>query len=414
MTPTSPDSARADRAIVIGGGLVGLVTCFELTERGLDVTLVDPAPGSGATHYAGGMLAPVAEVQYRQEPLFPLMLESAALYPDLVERVARATRLPTGYSTAGTLVVGGDRADARHLSDLGDYQRHHGMTVEQVTVRQARKLEPSLSPRIAGAVHIPGDHQISPRLFSQALLDVLRSRGVRFIADTVSRLHGADPCRAVECGHGVLDATGAEVVLANGLGAAHVHGWYEGAHPLQLRPVYGDIMYLGVPELLQPLTRRVIRAFVEDRPVYLIPRDDGTLTLGATSRENDSTHPNVGAVHDLLRDAVRLVPGLEECDLLETAVGARPGTPDDLPYLGRTGSNLTVSTGYFRHGILLAALGARTVAELICGPPEEDTTVPASPGPAAPPDLAACDPWRHAAPAAGNPVSPDPEEGERR
>lgn len=372
----------AERAIVIGGGLVGLVTCFELVEQGFTVTLVDPDPASGATRHAGGMLAPVAEVQYRQEPLFPLMLRSAALYPDLVERVGRDTALPTGHRTEGTLVVAGDRADAEHLADLSAYQEFHGMTAERLTVREARRLEPSLSPRITGAVHIPGDHQVSPRLFAAALLDALENRGVAILREKVTRLDGADPCRAVHCTDTVLDATDATVVLCNGLGAASVTGWYEGDHPLQLRPVYGDIMRVGVPAYLRPLLERVVRGFVEDRPVYLIPRDDDTLGIGATAREDDRPVPRVGAVHDLLRDAIRLVPGVEECDLLETTVGARPGTPDDLPYLGRVGGNLIVSTGYFRHGILLAALGARAVADLAQGrTPDEDLT--------------ACAPLRH-------------------
>src|SRR5699024_4096508 len=123
-----------------------------------------------------------------------------------------------------------------------------------------------------------------------------------------------------------------------------------------------------VPESLQPLTTRVIRDFVEDRPIYVIPRDDGTVTIGATSRE-DQPHPRTSAIHDLLRDAIRVVPGLEETEFLEATCGARPGTPDDLPYLGQVRDKLIVSTGYFRHGILLAALGARTAVQLATGQP---------------------------------------------
>lgn len=386
MTAWQVAGGVADRAIVIGGGLVGLVTGFELTEQGVPVTLVDPNPASGATNYAGGMLAPVAEVQYRQEPLFPLMMSSAKLYRDLVGRVTEATDLPTGFRTEGTVVVAADRADARHLSALSDYQRHHGMTVEQLTPRQVRRLEPALSPRIAGAVSAPGDHQISPRLFAAALQDVLTRRGVTLIRERVTGLEGADPCLAVHCETRTLDTSGTLVVLANGLGAAQVTGWYSGDDPLRLRPVHGDILNLAVPAHLQPLATRVIRAFVEDRPVYLIPRMDGTLTLGASSREDSGTRPNAGAVHELLRDGIRLMPGLEECELLEAAVGTRPGTPDDLPYLGRVGSNLVISTGYFRHGILLSALAGQVVSDLMTGAGTLHEI-----------DLSACDPLRHSA-----------------
>lgn len=356
-----------DRVIVVGGGIIGLATCFELVERGLDVTLIDPAPASGATHHAGGMLAPVAEVQYRQEPLFPLMQRSAELYPGLLERVSQWTDLPMGHRAEGTLVLAADRADARHLSDLSDYQELHGMTAQRLTLRQARALEPALTPRLAGAVYIPGDHQIAPRDFAIALLDALHNRGVTILQEKLTHIEN-DP--------------GVQVILCNGLGAADVTGWYQEANPLQLRAVYGDILRLGVPEHLRPLLDRVVRAFVEDRPIYLIPRSDGTLAIGATSREDDRAIPRAGAVHDLLRDAIRLVPGIQECDFLEASVGARPGTPDDLPYLGRVRDNLIISTGYFRHGILLAALGAQVAADLAIG------TTPDI-------DLADCHPLRH-------------------
>lgn len=394
-----------DRAIVIGGGIVGLVACFELSELGIPVSLIDPAPASGATHHAGGMLAPIAEVQYRQEALFPLMLRSAALSADLVQRVGAATPLPTGYRDDGTLVVAADRADADHLRRLADYQRAHGMTVDRLTVREARRLEGALAPGLAAAVSIAGDHQLAPRRFAAALIDALERRGTEFIRERAVSLDGGDPCRSIRCESGAIDASGATVVLANGMGAADVTGWYRGAHPLRLRPVAGDIMTLRVPERLRPLTTRVIRAFVEDRPVYLIPRDDRTVVLGATSREDDGRLPRAGSLYDLLRDGIRVVPGLEECELLEATVGVRPGTPDDLPYLGRAGSNLVVSTGYFRHGVLLAALGGRVVSDAVSGS-----------GTAADLDISACDPWRHAERSApsGTQQAPDPHQHDSR
>ena len=344
---------------VIGGGLIGLASALRLADAGHTVTLMDPSPASGATHHAGGMLAPVAEVVYRQEDLFPLMVRSAELYPGLLEVVAKHTGLSTGHRREGTVVVAADRADSAHLSELADYQATHGMAVERLPVRQARALEPALSPQLAGAVQIPGDHQVNPRMFAAALLDALHNLGVTIVPERATALPDDE-----------------QVVLANGLGAGELY------HGLHLRPVYGDILRLGVPDHLQPLLTRVVRGFVEDRPVYLIPRTDNTLAIGATSREDDRPVPRAGAVHDLLRDATRLVPGIEECDFLEATTGARPGTPDDLPYLGRVDDKLIISTGYFRHGILLTALAADATLALVEG---------REPGI----DLRACHPHRH-------------------
>ena len=126
--------------------------------------------------------------------------------------------------------------------------------------------------------------------------------------------------------------------------------------------MYGDVLHVCVPDHQYPLLNHVVRGFVEDRPIYLIPREDHTLTIGATTREDGRDQPQVQGVHQLLRDAIEVVPAVEECDFLEAGAGARPGTPDDLPYIGRIDERTVVSTGYFRHGVLLAALGARSVS----------------------------------------------------
>ncbi|HCJ69271.1 MAG: glycine oxidase ThiO [Corynebacterium casei] len=374
-------------ALVIGGGIIGLSTCFEFQDAGFEVTLIDPDPISGATHHAGGMLAPTAEVQYQQQALVPLMKESAQLYPDLIRRVTQYTDLPTGYRTEGTLLIGADRADAQHLTELIDYIKAEELDIEALTTRQARQLEPALSPRITKAAAIDGDHQLDPRLFARALFDAVLARGAQHVCDTVTTvttIAESATHQAVTLNSGAqfeVDSSDV-IILAAGLGAAKITGWFEGEHPLQLRPVYGDVLRVRVPESLQPLTTRVIRGFVEDRPIYVIPRADGTVTIGATSRE-DQPHPRTSAIHDLLRDAIRVVPGLEETEFLEATCGARPGTPDDLPYLGQVRRNLIVSTGYFRHGILLAALGARTAVQLATGQQTSSA-------------IAACDPFRHA------------------
>ena len=129
---------------VVGGGIIGLTTAFELTERGQRVRVYDPTPGergTGASYFAGGMLAPIAEVQFQQDALFPLMVASANAYPSLMRRLAAVTDAPTGYDTTGTLVVAGDRADAAHLRDVSDYYRSLNRSAEAIPVSRARALD---------------------------------------------------------------------------------------------------------------------------------------------------------------------------------------------------------------------------------------------------------------------------------
>jgi len=171
-------------------------------------------------------------------------------------------------------------------------------------------------------------------------------------------------------------------VVANGLGAGSLEGLPEGLR-LPLRPVYGDILRLRIPEHLRPLLTATVRGMVRGAPVYLVPRRDGTVVIGATQREDDLSGTSAGGVYQLLRDAQSLVPAVAELELLESTARARPGTPDNAPLLGRvpTGrvpsgsgsgsgtavAGLIVATGFFRHGVLLTPAAAVICRELMDG-----------------------------------------------
>lgn len=392
---------RPGSVIIVGAGIIGLTTAWELLEAGWDVTVCDPEPMSGASFAAAGMLAPASEVVWDQPTLYGLMVSAAQLWPLLAGRVAAGVGRPVGHLTTETLVCAGDAADRRALADLTGLQRRLGMDLEEISSATARQLEPALGPGVVGAVRIPDDHQVDPRRIMAAILEVLEQRGTvvrqqvsglrrsgeaRDSADAPDSADARDNADAGEARDGrrvvgvrLADGTtlaADEVLVAAGLASGGLDGLPEGLD-LPLRPVWGDILRVRVPERLRPLVTRTVRGLVHGVPVYLVPREDGTLVIGATSREDGLAGPSVGGVHQLLRDAQRLVPGVLECEVLEVTARARPGTPDDVPLIGRVAPGLTVSTGYFRHGILLSALGARLGADLVAGREIEPETAAA-------------------------------------
>lgn len=368
--------------IVVGAGIIGLTTAWELLDAGWAVTVCDPDPMSGASFAAAGMLAPASEVVWDQPTLYGLMVSAAQLWPRIAGRVAAAVGRPVGHLTTETLVCAGDGADRRALADLVVLQRRLGLDVEEISSSAARALEPALGPGVVGAVHIPDDHQVDPRRMMAALLEVLEQRGT-VVRQRVDGVWWTGPESGGEAGAarrvgGVRLADGRtlaadEVLVAAGLASGDLTGLPDDLD-LPLRPVWGDILRVRVPERLRPLITRTIRGLVHGVPVYLVPREDGTVVIGATSREDGLSGPSVGGVYQLLRDAQRLVPGVLECEVLEVTARARPGTPDDVPLIGRVAPGLTISTGYFRHGILLSALGARLGADLVTGRGTEPET----------------------------------------
>nr|WP_240393982.1 glycine oxidase ThiO [Corynebacterium lactis] len=358
------------RVVVAGAGIIGLATAWRLLRRGFDVTVLDAAPVSGATFAAAGMLAPVSEVVWDQPTLYPLMVESGRMYREFALAIEQEAGSGVGYIENSTFVCAGDSADRQTLGELVELQHAMGMSVERITASAARRAEPALGPGCVGAVDIPGDHQVNPRLLCDALLEILGERVVRVAAAEVLYDGAGVPggqaratgLRATDGREFLAD----EVVIAAGVDSGDVSGLPKELN-LPLRPVYGDVLRLRVPERLQPLVTRTIRGVVQGRPVYIVPRADGTVVLGATSREDDMAGVSAEGVHQLLRDAYRLVPGILECEIYEMTAKARPGSPDDVPMIGQVAPGLTVSTGYFRHGILLTAVGSKLTADSVCG-----------------------------------------------
>ncbi|WP_432559723.1 glycine oxidase ThiO [Granulicoccus sp. GXG6511] len=359
------------RVIVVGAGVIGAATAWRLRRRGVDVVLCDPTPGMGATHAAGGMLAAISEVQHGQAALYPLMLASAAEYPTFITELAGDSELPTGHETVGTLVLAADRADRDTLALLAEVQHRHGMAVEELSGREVRRLEPAVGPRIAAGFRTPDDHRVDPRQLVRTLLDAaLRHDPRRLIIEPVTAVAAQGDGWSVRLESGRAESAD-KLVLAPGVGLSGIEGLPPQAYA-PVRPVFGDVLKVAIPpHLLGPsdthLLGHTIRGLVHGVPVYLVPRSDGHVVIGATSREDGLAAPSAGGIWRLLRDGGTLVPGLLEAEFVEAVARARPGSPDDIPLIGEVAPGLVLSAGYFRHGILLTALGSRLTADLVCG-----------------------------------------------
>ncbi len=346
--------------LVVGGGVIGLSIAWRATQRGLTVTVIDAAPGSGASRQAAGMLAPVTEVHYGEEDLLRLNLTAAASYPAFVTELEQAAGISVNYRTTGTLAVAFDADDKRVLDDLHGYQQSLGLTSTSLLSKDTRALEPFLSPSVRGGLFVDGDQQVDNRLLLSALLLACEHAGVRFdrrAAVTIDVEHdqviGVDGRRADH------------VVLAAGCWSRSLRGLPTYALP-PVRPVKGQILRLR-GDSSRPILTHTVRAFVRGRPIYLVPRESGEIVLGATSEElGHDTRVTVGGVLELLDDARQLLPGITELDLVETSVGLRPGTPDNAPMIGPGAINgLIIATGHYRNGILLTPVTADAVADLL-------------------------------------------------
>jgi glycine oxidase len=358
------DSPAGSDVVVVGGGLIGLAVAWRLADRGVGVTVIDPTPVSGASRAAAGMLAPVSEVTYGEEPLLRLSIESLRRYPAFVEELEAATGHDVGLKQAGTLIAATDAGDRGMLTELHAFQQRLGLAATMLGSRECRALEPSLSPVVRCGLLVEGDHSVDNRRLAAALLDAATASGARLLPARATGLSVVDGrATGVVTDAGTVSAD--TVVLAAGPWSGSIDGVPEADRP-PVRPVKGEILRLRAHGTI-PVPHRTIRGLVNGQSVYLVTRADGEVVIGATMQDRGfDTTVRAGAVHDLLRDARTLVPGVDELDLVETLAALRPGSPDNAPMIGRAHTDgLIIATGHHRNGVLLTPLTAELVTELV-------------------------------------------------
>jgi glycine oxidase len=331
--------------VVVGGGVIGLACADELVRGGHDVRVYDPAPARGSTYAAAGMLAPGGEAWFGEEALLRLGIDSLGRWPGFAAMLEERSGHRLDLRSTGTLLVAADRDDLTEAQRACRLLDASGVRVEELDRRALRAVEPTLSSRVVGGALLPDDRHVNPRRVTDALLAVLGDRVVRASATPV-----ADGVVLDDGTHVPADV----VLLATGAtGMPHV------------RPVRGEAVRLRS----RHAPARVLRARVHGERVYVVPRADGELVIGATEEEHpageEAPLPTLGGVARLLETARVLVPGLATAELVEVVARDRPGSPDNAPLLGPVAApgpaRLLLAGGHHRGGVLLAPVTAATV-----------------------------------------------------
>jgi glycine oxidase len=359
-------------SVFVGGGVIGLACAWRAAQRGAEVAVLERSerPHAGATGVAAGMLAPVGELTFGEPELLRLALESAALWPEFAAAVEEASGRETGYERCGALHVALDRDEAAQLRRRHDLQRSLDLDAEWLGPRACRALEPGLTPSFHGGVRAAGEAAVDPRALALALLAALERSGaeVRRGREVVGGLWNGERLAGVRTRggeEGEAEVRAGAVVLCSGAWSGATEWLPEEARP-PVRPVKGEVLELRTRPAHEPPARGIVAS----ERVYLVPRRDGRLIVGATEEERgfDAT-VTAGGAYQLLREAYRVLPEVAEMELAGAIAGLRPGTPDNLPLIGPgTVEGLVLATGHHRNGILLAPLTAARIAAQLASP----------------------------------------------
>ena len=343
--------------IIVGGGIIGLSLSIALRKRGASVLVVERGePGREASHAAGGMLVdcPIETPKALQE----LASASASMYPEFAHELEIESGMKVDLRDNGTVLF----LSGEHARFAADFPKAN-----------LSQLEPAFAEAgwSAAAVYLR-ERSVDPRALTAAAVQTAKKRGVDVSSgDEVTAVHRSE---GRVTGVKTVKTSFAAPKVVNCAGA-----WAGSIAPVALptRPVKGQMLCLVMP------SRSLLQHVVRSPKVYLIPRSDGRLLVGATVEEAGFDKRTVPAtIQRQHQAALELLPKLRDAKMLEDWAGLRPGTPDGLPILGETEvPGYYVATGHFRDGILLAPITAQVMALVMSG------ETPSY-------DLAACSPHR--------------------
>jgi glycine oxidase len=329
--------------IVIGGGIIGLSVAIELRKRDAQVLVVERGePGREASHAAAGMLVDCASET--PPAMQSLATASARMYPEFVHEIEDESGIHVDLRDQGTLLFPAPEPHGQPA--------HDGRIVP---VEELAKLEPALAGAKLPALFLK-ERSVDPRALTSAALKAARHRGIDISSGTAvtevlssdGRVSGVRTDKSTYSAPAVVNCAGAW--------AGQIP-----PHRFPTRPRKGQMLdVVGGP---------VVNHVIRTPEVYLIPRSNGRILIGATVEDvgfDKRTDPET--IHRMQQAAIRLIPALAKARVHEAWAGLRPGTPDDMPILGSTKTpGYLVATGHFRDGILLAPVTARVMAQVIGG-----------------------------------------------
>ena len=362
--------------IIIGGGIIGLATAWELLRSGKDVIVVErDRVGQAASWAAAGMLAADAEVGFEEMELYRLQRESLRRWPHFARSLHEETGIDVDYRTEGTLMVADDADSAAVLRRRFAFQREQGIDVHWMSTAEMLELEPFLSPRLAAGVYSTSDHGVDNRKVIQALRKGILDRRGKIREKTEVRAIRPHPDRPSIVTAQGEHIEGETVVLAAGAWSRQIEGPSEDERP-PVRPVKGQMIELKVEAPFG------LRHVVRGPQAYMTPKSDGRLMVGATMEEMGfDTRVTAGGLYKILEGAWEIVPGIYDLPVIATFAGLRPASRDNDPLLGRSSApGVVIATGHFRHGIMMTPVTAQEIARLIVSGETSTWIDPFAPG----------------------------------
>ncbi|MEY3301877.1 MAG: glycine oxidase [Cyanobacteriota bacterium] len=328
--------------LIIGGGIIGLATAIALSQKGAKVTVVErDLCGRGATWAAAGMLAPEAE--RLEGNLLEFGIRSREMYPQWIANLMRLSGQDCGYWCCGMIAPVLEESDRQVISQHPKY----------INREESRKRQSGLGEDILGSLWLPEDGQVNNRKLTQALLTTARSLSIKILEGTTVYQIVRDQKRVMHLDTSAGKLQSDRYVLATG-------AWTRSLLPLPIKPIKGQMLSVFDGD-------RKLQRVIYAPSCYIVPRQDGTIVIGATVEDNGFSHGNTASgIAQLLNRAIAVYPAIADMQITETWWGFRPHAPNEVPLLGKSDyENLILATGHYRNGILFAPITAKLITDFM-------------------------------------------------
>lgn len=345
------------KVLIIGGGVMGMMQARELSQRGLDVVLLDKGQcGSEASWAGGGIISPLYPWRY-SEPVTALASWSQGFYPNLIQSIEAESGIDPQITRHGLLMLDVDDRD-RAMAWSASRQ---SSWLEPISAKALYQYEPDLRPGIEDALWMQHICSIrNPRLL-RALRQILeREPRVTVVeGNAFAELeYSGDKARAIRTVKNTrFEAE--QFIFCSG-------AWTSRLLPdtgLEVSPVKGQmILFDAIPG--------IVNRIVLNEGRYVIPRRDGRIVAGSTLEYTDFDKSTTAEAKETLADiAIDMFPRLADYPVSHHWSGLRPGSSEGIPYIGRIPaySNVFVNAGHFRNGLVLAPASVNLLTAILCG-----------------------------------------------
>ena len=341
--------------LIIGGGIIGLSIAWRLIGIGKKVIIIDKKNlGKEASWAAAGMLSGRLDLKPCEKKLLPIFEKSHLAWPKFAEELENKSGKSIGYKKEGTLRVACDLDEEKKLKNNYDFLKNNKVNITWLSGDKIRDKEPYVSNNVLSGFFSPDDHHVNNRYILDALITILKKNKNNCIfkenTEVEKIITNKNQVIGVKTNNEIIKTK--EIIVCSGAWTSKIKNIEIKEVPI--RPVKGQMVCLKVPKNISLLKHILWR-----ENVYLVPRNNSDLIIGATEEEMGYDKSlTVGGIYNLLKIAREVLPAIEDLSIVESWSGLRPTSRDDAPIIGPSNKlkGLIYATGHHKNGILLAPL----------------------------------------------------------